>query len=472
MIQTNTVVIGGGPGGYVAAIRLAQLGIETTLVEQSSLGGTCLNVGCIPSKSLIHSAKCYYAAKHKYKRMGIEIPEVNLNFPALMTWKNQVVNKLSLGVQSLLKSNHVTQLTGTAAFTSPHQLTVTAGNDIELVEFKQCIIATGSHPTAIPILPVDQQYIVDSTGALDFKALPNSLAIIGGGYIGIELGMAYAKLGTKVTIIELASQILPSFDEDVVTIIHKQLKRYKITVLTQTQVVAHRIAENQVHLDLAGTTTHKTLTADCAFVSIGRQPHTQNLQLEQANLATDAQGFIPVDNQLRTAAPHIFAIGDVVGQPMLAHKATKEGEIAAEVIAGKNTTWDVRQVPAVVFTDPEIAQSGISESDAIKTNRQVTVSKFPFSAIGRSATANESEGFVKFISDAQTQEVLGVTIIGPQASDLISEAALGIEMGAQVEDFALTIHPHPTFGEIIMEAAKGNLGEAIHLPAIKGLSIN
>lgn len=463
-MKINTVVIGAGPGGYVAAIRLAQLGVETLVIEKEYFGGVCLNVGCIPSKALIHASKTYYKALNENASMGIITEGVSLDFAQVQAWKDSVVNKLTTGIRGLLKGNKVQIMEGSAQFASKNSLLVSKKDgSTETVEFQNCIIATGSSPTVIPGLEVDQKIVVDSTGALAFKKLPESLAIVGGGYIGLELGMAYAKFGSKVTIVEFMDSVLASFDQDVVQVIQKKLKKLGVETLTNSKAQGVKQSGKQVTLGVETPQGIKELKVDHVAVCVGRRPNTNSLNLAKAGLEADRSGFIAVNEKLQTRTPGIYAIGDVAGQPMLAHKASKEAEVAAEVIAGHNSVMDVRQIPAVVFSDPEIAQAGVSEKEAAERGLNVHVSKFPYAAVGRSLTTNQTDGFVKFISDKETKEVLGITIIGANASDLISEAALAIEMCAFVDDIALTVHPHPTFGEILMEAAKGNLGEAVHM---------
>jgi len=463
-MKVNTVVIGAGPGGYVAAIRLAQLGVETLIIEKQYYGGVCLNVGCIPSKALIHAAKSYYKAQNEFSEMGIEVGKTKLDFEKTIAWKDGIVKKLTSGIAGLLKGNKVKMMQGEARFKSSKKLEVTTSEGkVETVEFENCILATGSSPTVIPSLPVDQKTVIDSTGALALKKLPKEMIIVGGGYIGIELGMAYAKLGTEVTVVEFMDRVLAAFDKDVTQVVEKKLKKLKVKVLASSKALGVKTKGNRVTLDVETPKGKESLEADHVCVCVGRTPNTKNLGLEKAGLKADEKGFLKVNSKLQTSVKNIYAIGDIAGQPMLAHKASKEGEIAAEVIAGHNSEYDVRQIPAVVFCDPEIAQSGISEDEAKAKKLNVTVSKFPYAAVGRSLTTNETEGFVKFIADKESKEVLGITIVGANASDLISEAALAIEMCAFTEDLALTVHPHPTFGEILMEAAKGNLGEAIHI---------
>ncbi|PCJ20404.1 MAG: dihydrolipoyl dehydrogenase [Candidatus Cloacimonadota bacterium] len=463
-MKVNTLVIGAGPGGYVAGIRLGQLGIDTLVVEKENVGGVCLNVGCIPSKAMIHAAKSFYKASNEFSTFGVNIENISLDFEKMISWKDSITKKLTTGISGLLKANKVKHLKGTASFISNKKVKVLkADGSQEIIEFDNCIVATGSSPTAIPGFEVDQDKIVDSTGALSFKSLPKSLTIIGGGYIGLELGMVYAKLGTKVTVVEFLDSVLAAFDKDVIKVIEKKLKKLKVVVHTSAKAKSYTKSGNQVTLKFETKNGVKEVTSDHIFVSIGRVPNSKGLGLENIGVKIGERGFINVNDKLQTNVSNIYAIGDLVGQPMLAHKASKEGEIAAEVIAGHNSVLDIRQIPAVVFTDPEIAQAGVSETEAKAQGLNVKVSKFPYAAIGRAMTTNETEGFVKFISHKETNEVLGITIIGANASDLISEASLAIEMCAFTEDIALTVHAHPTFGEILMEAAKGNLGEAIHI---------
>jgi dihydrolipoamide dehydrogenase len=463
-MKVHTVVIGAGPGGYVAAIRLAQLGIETLVVEKEYFGGVCLNVGCIPSKALIHAAKTYWKTLHESKSMGIVAKSVELDYAQTISWKDGIVKKLSTGIRTLLKGNKVQILEGEAKFSGPNSLNILKSDGkIEPVEFQNCILATGSSPTRIPTLPVDQKLILDSTGALALERLPQKMTIVGGGYIGLELGMAFAKLGTQVTIVEFLENVLATFDADIIKLITRKLKKLKVEVLTSSKAMGVKSKGKGVSLKVETPAGVKNIESDYVCVCVGRTPNTSGLSLDTTGIKTDEQGFIQVNSKLQSSVRHIYAIGDISGQPMLAHKASREAEVAAEVIAGHKSEMDVRQIPAVVFSDPEIAQSGLSEKEAQDGGIKAKVSTFPYAAVGRSMTTNETEGFVKFLTDPETSEILGITIVGANASDLISEAALGIEMGALVQDMALTVHPHPTFGEILMEAAKGNLGEAIHI---------
>ncbi len=463
-MKINTVVIGAGPGGYVAAIRLAQLGIETLVIEKGELGGVCLNVGCIPSKALIHASKEYYKASHDLSKMGISCPEVSLDFSKLISWKDGIVKKLTRGIGGLLKGNGVKVLQGTARFDGKHRLKVLkADGTEETIEFEHCILATGSRPATIPGFEIDQDSIVDSTGALSFEKRPDSLLVVGGGYIGLELGMTYARLGTQVTMVEFLDSILAGFDKDVITLMNKKLKSLRVQVLSSTRAQGFEKTKNGVQVKLETGEKIKTVEAEKVCVCVGRTPNTQGLNLARAGIEASRQGFIPVNEKLQTSMAHIFAIGDLVEGPMLAHKASKEGEVAAEVIAGKDSILDIRQIPSVVFSDPEIAHTGLSEKDASDRGLKTKVAKFPYAALGRSLTTNETEGFAKIISDKEDGEILGITLVGAHASELISEAALSIEMCSFLDDVSETVHPHPTFGEILMEATKAASGKAIHI---------
>ncbi len=465
-MKINTVVIGAGPGGYVAAIKLAQLGIETAIVEKNKIGGVCLNEGCIPSKAIIHVAKSYYASQFEYRRLGIKIPEVQLDFPTMISWKDRVIKRLIKGVENLLNGNKIKIIQGTASFISANKLIIhKEGQEDISLEFDHCIIATGSNPINIPQFNPDNQYVLNSSQALSMTQLPTSIAIIGGGYIGLELGMAFAKFGTKVTIVEFLDQVLATFDKDVVQLIHSKLKKLKVTVQTSSKAIAYETDDKQVKLSLETTDGTKTIDTEKIVITVGRKPNTDDLNLDQLGIKLNSQGFIQVNQKMQTDISHIFAIGDVASQPMLAHKASKEGEVAALNIAGHETLMQPGQIPSIVFTDPEIAVSGLSENEALNIYSQdeLNISQFPFAALGRAMTADNTQGFVKIISNKKTKQILGTTIVGPQASDLISEAALAIENGVNIDSVAETIHPHPTYGEILMEAAKGNLGQAIHI---------
>ncbi len=462
-IKFDAVVIGAGPGGYPAAIRLGQLKLKTAIIEREYIGGVCLNVGCIPSKSVIHAAKIFDKLSHS-DDIGISIAgKPTLDMKKMQTWKTGVVNKLTSGVRTLLKGNGVEIIEGTAKIekSGPDGHRITVGD--KTIVTKNIVIATGSRPIEIPGFKVDQDRVIDSTGALALDHVPPRMVVIGGGYIGLELGMVYAKFGTKVTVVEALPSILASMDKDCVAVVARKLKKMGVEVMTETKAKSWEMKGDRAVLTVElkdGKTA--TVDTDKILLSIGRRPNSENLGLEALGVKLE-RGFITVDDKLRTNVAGIYAIGDVVGGMMLAHKATKEGEVVAEVIAGHKAAFDVRTIPAVVFTDPEIAATGMTEEEAKAKGHTLKVGKFPFAALGRALSVNDTDGFVKVIGDAKTGEVLGVHIVGGGASDLISEAALAIEMGAVVEDLRLTIHPHPTLSEAVMEAASVVMGDAIHV---------
>lgn len=461
-VQADVVVLGAGPAGYVCAIRLAQLGKKVTVIDKGEIGGVCLNVGCIPSKALIYAGTMFEKISHAAD-IGIEVSGgAKVNMPKLMSWKETVVKKLTGGVTGLLKANGCTVIKGEAKFTGPKSLQV--GSDT--ITFNQCVIATGSRPTPMKGFDVDQKKIWDSTGALAQEKIPGSLLCIGGGYIGLELGTFYAKVGTKVTVVEAGPQLLGMVDPDLTRVVAKGLTKRGVDVHTSTFVKGCKVTAKGVDVTLAeGSPTGKerTISVDAVLVTIGRTPNTENLALDKAGLKADAKGFLTVDAQRRTSVAGIYAIGDVAGQPMLAHKGSKEGIVAAEAIAGQKTIYDVRAMPAVIFTEPEVATVGYSDAEAKAAGFTTKVGQFPMAANGRALSVNEPDGFVKMIGDAKTGRLLGVHIVGVEASNLIAEAALAIEMGAHVEDLALTVHAHPTVPESLMEAAEATLGHAIHI---------
>jgi dihydrolipoamide dehydrogenase len=466
----DAVVIGAGPGGYPAAIRLGQLKVKTCIIEREYIGGVCLNVGCIPSKAVIHAAKTFEKLGHT-EDIGISIAsKPTLDMKKMQTWKGGVVNKLTGGVRTLLKGNGVEIVEGTATLGKPgpdgHRITVKSMKGDQTIIAKNVVIATGSRPMEIPGFKIDNGgRIIDSTGALALEAVPARLIVIGGGYIGLELGMVYAKFGSKVTVVEATPNLLGGMDKDCVAVVARKLKKLGVEVMLNTKATKWEDKGDRavLHVELEGGKPAQ-IDADKILLSVGRRPNSENLGLDVAGVTLDKRGFVVADDQLRTNVPGIYAIGDVIGGMMLAHKATKEGEVVAEVIAGHKAAFDVRTIPAVVFTDPEIASTGLTEDEAkAKGHAQLKVGKFPFAALGRALSVNDTEGFVKVIADAKTGELLGVHIVANGASDLISEAALAIEMGAVADDLRLTIHPHPTLSEALMEAAAVALGEAIHV---------
>ena len=461
-IQTDVVVIGTGPAGYVCAIRLAQLGKKVTVVEKADIGGVCLNRGCIPSKALIHAGTMFDKMAH-FGEMGITFSNAKLDFGKLMNWKGEVVKKLTGGIGQLLKANGCTIIQGEAKFLSANTLEVKSVSGTQTLQFKNAVIATGSRPAQIPGFDVDQELVLDSTGGLSQNTAPATLLCVGGGYIGMELGTFYAKIGTKVTIVEAAPQLLGIVDPDLVRVVEKNLKKRGVEIFTSTTVKTVKKNTKNVEVTFAGTAGEQKQTFDKVLVTIGRTPNSESLGLDKAGVKLDSKGFIPTNNKRQTSVPHIFAIGDIAGQPLLAHKGSKEGMVAAEVIAGMNVSYDVKAMPAVIFTDPEISGVGITETEAKAKGLNVTIGLFPFAANGRALSVQEPDGMVKLISDAKKGTLLGCHIVGVEASNLIAEATLAIEMGAHVEDLALTVHPHPTLSETLMEAAEAAMGHAIHI---------
>ncbi len=465
--NTEVVVLGAGPAGYVCAIRLAQLGKKVTIIDRAEVGGVCLNRGCIPSKALIYASSLYQKVTHSAE-LGIEVQGAKIHLPKLMKWKDSVVQKLTGGVAGLLKANGCTFIAGEAQFLTPRSLQVKTVSGTVQLSFQQIVIATGSSPAELAGFEVDQERILDSTGALSLQKVPQTMLCVGGGYIGLELGTVYAKLGCQVTIVEPMKSLLAGVDPGLTQVVAKKLEKLGVTLRLQTQVKSAKKTKNGVEVILMDGSSEKKLEFETVLVTIGRKPNSDQLDLEKAGLKTDSKGFIEVDSQRRTSVPHIYAIGDIAGQPLLAHKGSKEGIVAAEAIAGKKTAYDVIAMPAVIFTDPEIATVGLTEAEAKAQGIHVQVGQFPFAANGRALSVAESEGFVKIVGDAQSGRLLGIHIVGPEASNLISEAALALEMGAHVEDLALTVHPHPTLPEALMEAAEVTLGHAIHIFQKKG----
>ena len=484
----DAVVIGAGPGGYPAAIRLGQLKVKTAIIEREYWGGVCLNVGCIPSKAVIHAAKMYEKMGHA-DELGIQISgKPSMDMKKLQAWKGGVVQKLTSGVRTLLKGNGVEIIDGTAKLEKSgpdgHRITVKTKMGDQTIIAKNIVLATGSRPFEIPGFEVgnshergtrstpegsaevvDTSRVIDSTGALALDHVPQRMVVIGGGYIGLELGMVYAKFGTKVTVVEAMPRLLGTMDKDCVAVVERKLKKMGVEVMLNTKAKAWEDKGDRAVLtvELADGKT-ATVDTDKILLSIGRRPNSENLGLDAAGVAVDKRGYVVADEHLRTNVGGIYAIGDLIGGMMLAHKATKEGEVVAEIIAGHKAAFDVRTIPAVVFTDPEIAVTGLTEDEAkAKGHTSLKVGKFPFAALGRALSVNDTEGFVKTIADGKTGEVLGVHIVGNGAADLIAEATLAIEMGAVVDDLRLTIHAHPTLAEGMMESAAAALGEAIHI---------
>jgi dihydrolipoamide dehydrogenase len=461
--SAEVVVLGAGPAGYVCAIRLAQLGKKVTVVERGEMGGVCLNIGCIPSKALIYAGSLYERLQHSAE-MGIEVKGATVNMPKLISWKQTVVKKLTGGVTQLLKANGCTTIAGEAKFTSNKSMEIKTAQGTVNLTFNQCVIATGSRPTELPGFKVDNKQILDSTGALSQNEVPKTMLCIGGGYIGLELGMFYAKVGTKVTVVEAFPSLLGMVDPDLTKVVQRRMDKMGMKTMLKTKVAFSKQTSKGIEVTLTPEGGKaETQTFDKVLVTIGRTPNSNNLGLEKAGIKLDAKGFIPVDAQRKTSVPNIWAIGDIAGQPLLAHKGSKEGIVAAEAIAGMKTVYDVVAMPAVIFTDPEVATVGLSEAEARQKGLDIMVGNFPLAANGRALSMNEPDGLVKMIGDKKTGRLLGVHIVGAEASNLIAEAALALEMGATVEDLALTVHAHPTLPETLMEAAEATLGHAIHI---------
>jgi len=458
--KADVVVIGGGPGGYVAAIRLGQLGKETVLVEKEKLGGVCLNIGCIPSKALIRVAKLKNRIEAA-KQIGLEVGDVGVDMVKVQAWKESVVSRLVSGVEYLCRSNHVTIIKGEARFNGPNTIEVKSATGTETIETKDTIIATGTRPIEIPGFKFDGTTVVTTAEMLALRQVPKNLVIVGAGVSGLEMATMYAQLGSKVTVIELLDQLLPGvvMDTEIIKIVERAFRKLGIEYHVKSRAKEYR--EGKVFAALEDG-KEAAFPCDIVLVSVGRRPNSDQLDLEKAGVKTD-RGWIQVNKKLQTNVSGIYAIGDVIGPPLFAHKASKDGVVAAEVVAGLSSEADYRGVAWAIFTDPEIASVGLTEVQAKEKGHDPIVGRFPFTALGRALLAGESEGFVKIVADKESELVLGVHIIGSEASDLISEAALAVEMGATLEDIGFTIHPHPTLPEAIMEAAEAAKGKAIHI---------
>ncbi|MFO1533512.1 MAG: dihydrolipoyl dehydrogenase [Thermoplasmatota archaeon] len=455
-------IIGAGPGGYVSAIRAGQLGLRTVLVEEGKVGGVCLNVGCIPSKAVISAAKDHKHATQGAAK-GLTYGTAAVDMHRLVAWKQSVVDKLTGGVSQLLKANKVEIVSGRATFLSTDAVEVVSGKEKRTIQARHFVVATGSSTIEIPGFKFDEKRIVSSTGALELSEVPKHLVVIGGGVIGLELGCAYANLGSKVTVVEMMDQLVPGVDIDVAKGLERILKRRKFDIHLQARAKEAKPSGAGLKVTFEAAGKEQALDCDVVLVSVGRRPNTKGLGLEKAGVRLDERGFVPTDMQKRTNVPNVFAIGDVTLGPMLAHKASKEGIVAAEAAAGqKGAAADWATIPGVIFTDPEIATAGMTEVQARAAGHDVKVGTFQVGALGRAMAASETDGFYKLVSDAKTDRLLGLHILGPGASDLISEAVLALEMGATIEDLALMVHPHPTLSEGIMEAAEALHGKAIH----------
>lgn len=460
----DAIVIGAGPGGYPCGIRLGQLKQKVLVIEKDQPGGVCLNWGCIPSKALISAAGLYEKAQHSAV-MGIKAT-VELDPNAMQDWKDGIVKRLTGGVKQLLKMNGAELISGTATITGPRTVSVqTADGATETFEAsKGIVIATGATTIEIPTFKFDPPHVIGAKEAVSLRQIPKRLLVIGGGIIGLELGMVYQKLGSELTVVEALPQILTGVDPECAKIVERRIVKHGGKIHVGAKALGYEKQADGtllVKIEIGGK--QETIACDTVLVAVGMRPASKGLGLDKVGVNVDARGFIPTDKQGKTSVPSIYAIGDVSGPPLLAHKATKEGEIVAEVIAGHKAEKDWATIPGAIFTDPEIATAGMTVEEAKQKGIEVTVGKFPFAALGKAMAMNETDGFVKIVADKKTKQVLGVHIVGPEASNMISEAALSLEMAAFLDDIALTIHPHPTLGESLMEAAAAALGQAIHV---------
>jgi dihydrolipoamide dehydrogenase len=476
--STQVVVIGAGPGGYAAAFYAADLGMQVTLVDPAvNPGGVCLYRGCIPSKALLHVADVVSEARHA-EAWGVTFGAPKIDLDRLRGFKNKVVNQLTGGLGQLSKQRKISYIQGTASFRDARTLEIAreAQSGPETLTFEHAIIATGSRPATVPGLSIDSPRLMDSTSALELPDIPKSLLVVGGGYIGLELGTVYASLGTKVTVVEMTGGLLPGADRDLVNILAKRIESICEAVLLNTKVVGIKNGKDSLVVTLDGeglpADAAKERTFDRVLVSIGRRPNSAVPGLDRTRVKVNARGFIEVDGARRTAEPSIYAIGDVVGEPMLAHKASHEGRVAVESIAGERVAFEPLAIPAVVFTDPELAWCGLTENEAKQQNREVTVARFPWAASGRALTLDRPDGVTKLVLDPKTERVLGVGIVGPGAGELIAEGVLAVEMGANATDLRMSIHPHPTLSETIMESAEVFFGQATHVYRPKKKLVN
>ena len=453
-IECQLVVLGSGPGGYSAAFRAADLGVDTVLVERyDTLGGVCLNVGCIPSKALLHAAAVIdEAAAMAAHGVAFGAPKIDLD--KLRSFKSKVVGQLTGGLATMAKQRKVRTLVGTGMFVSPHEMEVRTAEGTKLLRFEHAIIAAGSQSVKLPAFPWDDERVMDSTGALELKDVPKNLLVVGGGIIGLEMATVYSALGSAVTVVEFMDQLIPGADADLIRPLAKRLGGKLKGVHLKTKVVSAKATKKGIEVGYEGDSIPETTLFDRVLVAVGRSPNGNKIGADKAGVAVSERGFINVDTQMRTNVPHIYAIGDLVGQPMLAHKATHEAHVAAQAVAGQKSHFDARVIPSVAYTDPEIAWVGVTEREAKEKGLKVGVGKFPWGASGRAIGIDRTEGFTKLIFDEETHRIVGAGIVGVHAGDLISELALAIEMGSEAADIALTIHPHPTLGESVGMAAE------------------
>jgi dihydrolipoamide dehydrogenase len=467
--DAEVLVLGSGPGGYTAAFRAADLGAKVVIVERyPSLGGVCLNVGCIPSKALLHAAKVIAETKEMAEN-GISFGEPTIDTDKLRNWKDNVVNRLTRGVGGLAKQRNVEVVIGVGTFSSPHTLDVATDGGTRTISFQNAIIAAGSESAKLPFIPHDDRRVVTSTGALELTDIPERMLVVGGGIIGLEMAAVYYQLGTRVTVVELLDQLIPGTDADLITPLQRMISKQYENIFLGTKVTAVDAKDSGMTVHFDGAKAPETDTFDQILVAVGRQPNGAAIGADKAGVIVDGRGFISVDKQQRTNVPHIFAIGDIVGQPMLAHKATHEGKVAAEVACGQKSYFDARVIPSVAYTDPEVAWVGVTENEAKAAGIAYGKGTFPWAASGRSLSLGRSEGLTKLIFDEATERVIGGGIVGPSAGDLIAEVGLAIEMGADAADIGLTVHPHPTLSETIAfsaEAFEGTITD-LYMPKRK-----
>ncbi|MEK6708030.1 MAG: dihydrolipoyl dehydrogenase [Pseudomonadota bacterium] len=453
-IHADVVVLGAGPGGYTAAFRAADLGKKVVLIERYPvLGGVCLNVGCIPSKALLHVAKVITEAEET-EHQGVAFGQPAIEIDKLRAWKESVIGKLTKGLSVLAKQRKVEVVHGTGKFTSPHIIRLETANGAKTVSFEHCIIAAGSSVARIPGFPYDDPRLMDSTGALQLADIPKRMLIIGGGIIGLEMATVYDALGCKVSVVELMEQLIPGADADLVKPLHRRIQKRYEAIYLKTRVTQIEPQESGLKVTFAGEKSPEPQIYDRVLLAVGRRPNGRAIGAENAGVNVDARGFVPVDKQLRTNVPHIFGIGDIVGEPMLAHKASYEGKLAAEIITGHKAAFDVRTIPSVAYTDPEIAWMGLTETEAAKQGIDYEKASFPWAASGRAIAMGREEGMTKLLLDKHTRRILGAGMVGVNAGELIAETVLALEMGADMEDLGLTIHPHPTLSETIFFAAE------------------
>ena len=453
-METETLVLGAGPGGYTAAFRASDLGRKVTLVERyDTLGGVCLNVGCIPSKALLHTAQIINEAEHM-KANGVDFGKPKIDLAGINGFKNKVVTKLTGGLAALAKQRKVEVVTGVGTFIDANTIAVEHNGETKNIRFENCIIAAGSQATAIPVFPNDDPRLMDSTDALDLTDVPKKLLIVGGGIIGLEMATVYHALGSEITVVEFMDSLIPGCDKDLVRPLSKRISKQYKAIYLKTKVSEIKAQKSGLKVTFEGDKAPDPQVFDKVLVAVGRRPNGLKIGAENAGVTVDEAGFIQVDNQMRTSVPHIFAIGDVVGNPMLAHKATHEGKVAAEVISGMKSSFEPMTIPSVAYTDPEVAWMGLSETEAKEKGIEFHKGAFPWAASGRSLGIDRDEGLTKILFDPESKRILGAGIVGPNAGELIAEAVLALEMGADAEDIGLTIHPHPTLSETFNFAAE------------------